>query len=94
MVLSRSFRHLAKRLDLPITFHGLRHTHATLLMQQGINPKVVQERLGHTTLAMTMDIYSHVSPGMQDQAAAVLGCLKPSGSTTVAELPNAAEKPC
>ena len=53
-----------------IRFHDLRHCHATLLLQQGVHPKVVQERLGHSTIAMTLDTYSHVMPGMQRQAVA------------------------
>ncbi|MGB3323185.1 MAG: site-specific integrase [Mycolicibacterium fortuitum] len=44
-----------------ITLHGLRHTHATVLLEAGENPKIVQERLGHTTITTTMDVYSHVS---------------------------------
>ena len=52
-----------------LTFHGLRHAHATLALTAGINPKVVSERLGHSTIAVTMDIYSHVLPGMQEEAA-------------------------
>jgi integrase len=51
-----------------ITLHGLRHTHATVLLEAGENPKVVQERLGHTTFTTTMDIYSHVTPTMQRAA--------------------------
>lgn len=55
--------------DLPkIQLHGLRHTHATLLLELGESPKVVQERLGHSSIAITMDIYSHVSPTMQRAA--------------------------
>ena len=50
------------------TFHGLRHTHATLLLKQGVNPKIVQERLGHSSIKVTMDTYSHVLPDMQQQA--------------------------
>jgi integrase len=68
--LSREFSRLVKRLHLPhVRFHDLRHTHATLLLQQGIHPKVVSERLGHSTIAMTMDTYSHVMPNMQKEAA-------------------------
>jgi integrase len=52
-----------------IRFHDARHTHATLLLKQGVHPKIVQERLGHSTIAMTLDIYSHVIPGMQKGAA-------------------------
>lgn len=52
-----------------IRLHDLRHTHATLMMKQGVNPKIVQERLGHSSFAVTMDIYSHVAPGLQEAAA-------------------------
>lgn len=52
-----------------IRFHDLRHSHATLLFAQGEHPKVVQERLGHSTVSMTLDIYSHSVPGMQRRAA-------------------------
>ena len=52
-----------------LTIHGLRHTHATILLEQGVNPKVVSERLGHASVATTMDIYSHVLPDMQEKAA-------------------------
>ncbi|WP_053387818.1 tyrosine-type recombinase/integrase [Leucobacter japonicus] len=51
-----------------ITLKGLRHTHATLLLEMGIHPKVVQERLGHSTITTTMNIYSHVTPTMQRSA--------------------------
>ncbi len=60
-----------------ITLKGLRHTHATLLLELGEHPKVVQERLGHSTITTTMNIYSHVTPTMQkaavDRFAAHLG---------------------
>ena len=52
-----------------IRLHDARHTHATLMLQQGVHPKVVQERLGHASIAMTLDTYSHVLPGIQEQAA-------------------------
>ncbi|MEH3088739.1 MAG: tyrosine-type recombinase/integrase [Microbacterium arborescens] len=56
--------------DLPhIPLHSLRHTHASLLLQLGESPKVVQERLGHASISITMDIYSHVNPTMQRAAA-------------------------
>jgi integrase len=48
-------------------FHDLRHTAASLLFSQGTHPKLVQEALGHSTIAVTMDVYSHMSPGMGDQ---------------------------
>jgi integrase len=52
-----------------IRFHDARHTHASLLLKQGIHPKIVQERLGHSTISITLDTYSHVAPGMQEAAA-------------------------
>jgi len=52
-----------------VGFHGLRHTHATQLLRQGVHPKVVSERLGHSTVGITLDVYSHVLPGMQEEAA-------------------------
>jgi integrase len=60
------FKKLLTRAGLPdIRFHDLRHSAATLLLSLGIHPKVVQELLGHTQISMTMDVYSHVLPGMQ-----------------------------
>jgi integrase len=55
------------------TFHSLRHTHATQLMGMGFHPKVVQERLGHANIGITLDTYSHVSSGMQEEVARALG---------------------
>jgi integrase len=52
----------------PLTLKGLRHTHATLLLELGVHPKVVQERLGHSNISTTMNIYSHVTPTMQRSA--------------------------
>lgn len=52
-----------------IRFHDARHSHASLMLKQGIHPKIVQERLGHSTIAMTLDTYSHVAPGLQEAAA-------------------------
>jgi integrase len=55
-----------------LRFHDLRHAHATLMLQQGVHPKVVSERLGHSGIRITMDTYSHVMPGLQAAAAAQL----------------------
>jgi len=55
-----------------IRFHDLRHTHATLLLKRGVHPKIVQERLGHSSITVTLDIYSHVLPNLQQ---AVLGSI-------------------
>jgi integrase len=52
-----------------IRLHDARHTHATILLKQGVHPKIVQERLGHANISTTLDTYSHVSPGMQKAAA-------------------------
>jgi len=52
-----------------IRLHDARHTHASLMLKQGIHPKIVQERLGHATIAVTLDTYSHVAPGLQEAAA-------------------------
>ena len=52
-----------------IRFHDARHTHASLLLKQGIHPKVVQERLGDASIQITLDTYSHVAPGLQEMAA-------------------------
>jgi integrase len=52
-----------------IRFHDIRHTHASLLLKQNIHPKIVQERLGHASIGITLNIYSHVVPGLQEAAA-------------------------
>ena len=52
-----------------IRLHDARHTHASLLLKQGVHPKIVQERLGHAGIAVTLDLYSHVAPGLQQAAA-------------------------
>jgi integrase len=62
---------LGQRLGLPrVRFHDLRHAHATHLLASGVHPKVASERLGHSKVGITMDLYSHVMPGMQADAAA------------------------
>ena len=67
---SHAFGRLCKNAGIDgIRFHDLRHTMATMMMKYGTNPKVVQERLGHSSIAITMDVYSHVVPGMQELAA-------------------------
>ncbi len=69
-VTGRAFRRLLERAGLPRTrFHDLRHTAATLLLASGTHPKLVQELLGHSTIALTLDVYSHVTPSMHDEAA-------------------------
>ncbi|MCU1450389.1 MAG: site-specific integrase [Acidimicrobiales bacterium] len=67
---SQFFEKLVGRTKLPrIRLHDLRHTHATLALAAGVHPKVVSERLGHSTVSMTLDIYSHAVPAMQEDAA-------------------------
>ena len=58
-----------------LEMHDLRHTHATLALAAGIHPKVVQERLGHSSVTMTLDRYSHAVPGMQADAASAIAAL-------------------
>jgi len=68
-IVKRDFRKILKRAKLPpIRFHDLRHCHATLLLLRGMHPKIVQERLGHAAVGITLDTYSHVLPGLQQQA--------------------------
>lgn len=63
-----------RRSDLPkIRFHDLRHTHASILFQLDVHPKIVSERLGHSTINITLDTYSHVLPGLQEQVAQDFG---------------------
>lgn len=70
----REFKRLLRKADLPdIRFHDLRHTNATLMLGQGVHPKVVQERLGHSQVAITLNIYSHVLPGLGREAIQQLG---------------------
>ena len=70
------FKGLLQAANLPvIRFHDLRHSAATLLLSMGIHPKVVQELLGHSTIAMTLDTYSHVLPSMHEEAMRKMGDL-------------------
>jgi integrase len=72
--LNRAFKALLKRagLSLMIRFHDLRHTCATLLLRQGVNPKFVRELLGHADVSLTLNVYSHVLPDMGDIAAGAM----------------------
>jgi integrase len=68
--MSYEWRRLTEQLDLPrIRLHDLRHTHATLALKAGVHPKVVSERLGHATVGITLDLYSHVVPSLAKGAA-------------------------
>ena len=69
--LTKEFGRIVKRAGLrSVTFHGLRHTHITMLLEDGVNPKVVSERAGHASVAITLQLYGHVLPNMQADAAA------------------------
>jgi len=72
--LTRAFKKALERAGIrtSIRLYDLRHTTATLLLQAGVNPKVVSERLGHSTIVLTLDCYSHVLPSMQKEATAKL----------------------
>lgn len=73
-LVKRSFKPLLEKAALPkICFHDLRHTCATLLLGRGVHPKLVQELLGHATVAITLDTYSHYLPSIGDQAAGTMG---------------------
>jgi len=78
--LVRTFKALLKQAAVPeVRFHDLRHTAATLMLEQGVHPKIVQERLGHSQISLTLDTYSHVLPGMQDEAVRKIdGLLAPA----------------
>ncbi len=74
--MSNTFRRLADRLDLPrIRLDDLRHTYATLGLRAGIHPKVMSERLGHATVGVTLDLYSHVTPSLDRDAADAVASL-------------------
>jgi len=74
--ISRYWRQAVKKSLLPsIRLHDLRHTHATLALQAGIHPKAVSERLGHASVSITLDTYSHAIPAMQEEAAALIAGL-------------------
>ncbi|MFC1970460.1 tyrosine-type recombinase/integrase [Chloroflexota bacterium] len=67
---SRAWNILAHRTGLKgVRLHDARHTHASLMLKQGVHPKIVQERLGHSSIQITLDVYSHVTPGLQQAAA-------------------------
>ena len=75
-VFRQTFGRRVARAGVPkIRFHDIRHTHASLLLQAGVPAKVVSERLGHATVAFTMQVYAHVMPGMQADAAAAFSDL-------------------
>jgi len=75
----RCFKPLLEEAGLPrsVRFHDLRHTCATLLLSKNVNPKIVQELLGHANISQTMDTYSHMLPDMQERAASAMDEILP-----------------
>ena len=81
--LTLAFRRLTKRIGLDgVRLHDLRHTMASLYLEQGVNPKTVAERLGHSSVNITLDLYSHCLPGVQEAAAAQFDAAMESAKTT------------
>ena len=79
-ILSHKFASLAKQAGLDgLRFHDLRHTFASLMLLRGAKPKVISEALGHASVAFTMDVYSHIIEGMQQDAMALLDEVMPDG---------------
>lgn len=80
------FQRVLKTVDVPrIRRHDLRHTWATLALRVGVHPKVVQERLGHANIRITLDTYSHVLPDMRESAAELVASVIASASGELAE---------
>ncbi len=76
---THNFAKIAKRAGLYVRFHDLRHSYASLMLAAGVHAKIVSEALGHSTVAIMLDIYSHVTPGLQEAAAKQLNSLLPVG---------------
>jgi integrase len=77
---SKAFQEHLKAAALPhIPLHGLRHSYATLALSSGVNPRIVSSRLGHSTVALTLDVYSHVLPQADQEAAERIADLLPAG---------------
>jgi integrase len=66
--LTHAFVKFVRRHGFQIRLHDLRHSHATHMLAAGVHPKIAQERLGHSSVGITLDLYSHVLPGMQAEA--------------------------
>ena len=85
-----AFRRLVQRLGLGhVRLHDLRHTMASLYLEQGVNPKTVAERLGHASVTITLDLYSHCLPGVQEAAAVQFDTAMESAKPTPGERPPA-----
>lgn len=89
-VLSHGFAKMVKRTGLKgARFHDLRHTFASLMLLRGAKPKVISEALGHSSVAFTMDTYSHIIEGMQEDAMVLLDAVLPAGKNGASSNINA-----
>ena len=78
--MTHNFARIIKRAGLEhVRFHDLRHTFASIMLMKGAKPKVISEALGHASMAFTMDVYSHILSGMQEDAMALLDEVLPPG---------------
>jgi len=98
-----AFRRIIKKAKLNhVRVHDLRHTHATLMLKAGVHPKIVSERLGHASIAITLDTYSHVLPGLQEEAVEKFDRIfnddkensEPNVSNMLAKAEDLASRPC
>ncbi|MCD6452972.1 MAG: tyrosine-type recombinase/integrase [Dehalococcoidales bacterium] len=89
-VLTHNFARIVKEAGLEnVRFHDLRHTFASLMLLRGAKPKVISEAPGHTSVAFTMDVYSHIIEGMQEDAIALLDEVLPAGVNEASQKNNA-----
>jgi integrase len=89
-VLTHTFTRMARQAGLGgVRFHDLRYTFASLMLLRGAKPKVISEALGHASVAFTMDTYSHIIEGMQEDAMALLDEVLPAGINGVSQKSNA-----
>ena len=87
--LTLAFRRLTRRIGLQgVRPHDLRHTMASLYLEQGVNPKTVAERLGHASVTITLDLYSHCLPGVQEAAAVQFDTAMEQAKSTSGNVPS------
>jgi integrase len=75
LIITHAFVKFVRRHGFQIRLHDLRHSHATHMLASGVHPKIAQERLGHSSVGITLDLYSHVLPGMQAEAVSRVDAL-------------------